>query len=491
MSQQSNTVHEAPGNAPGLVPANAHVAPVEGISQAAGADSANIGDASMALSTTDEIDTTTSTAAAVHNLPVSESSSPSRKLIVVLGASYSGVSLTHYLLKHVVPALSGSYQLVLVSPSNEIVARPAMPRAMLSDDLLDQSKLFVKVTTVLAQYPEDTVRFLHGTAIKLNHGAKNVTIRPAVDSALNSGTEMLEYHALIIATGASTNSPLLGLTTDSEALRASWASLRAALPTAKTIVIAGGGPAGIETAGEIGHHLNGKAGMFKKTIGTPKVAITVVNGSERILPVLRPALATKAELLLAKLGVTVRNNLKVTAVEPAASGSATSIATKTVVRLNDGTTIDADIYIPATGWNYNTSFVDASLLNAEHRVIVNGDMFRVNGAGDNAMVYAIGDASAAHRPAVHLILDAVPVCANAIKRDLLRAEGKPEAELPADKPFAANAKEMQLVPIGKTMGVGAVMGFKVPGFFVKMIKGRDYFLWTTPKLWSGQQWAKA
>lgn len=34
------------------------------------------------------------------------------------------------------------------------------------------------------------------------------------------------------------------------------------------------------------------------------------------------------------------------------------------------------------------------------------------------------------------------------------------------------------------------MGYKVPGFLVWLIKGREYWLWTTGNLWSGKQWAK-
>jgi hypothetical protein len=46
--------------------------------------------------------------------------------------------------------------------------------------------------------------------------------------------------------------------------------------------------------------------------------------------------------------------------------------------------------------------------------------------------------------------------------------------------------ETQLVPIGRSKGVGALMGWEVPSWVVWAIKGRDYWLWTTGKLWSGR-----
>jgi hypothetical protein len=91
---------------------------------------------------------------------------------------------------------------------------------------------------------------------------------------------------------------------------------------------------------------------------------------------------------------------------------------------------------------------------------------------------------------VHSIFKAVPVlCAN-IKRDLLLSDEATEAEAGEDCVFAEDTREAQLVPIGRSQGVGAVMGYRLPSFLIWLVKGRDYFLWTTGKLWSGEQWSK-
>jgi NADH dehydrogenase FAD-containing subunit len=406
------------------------------------------------------------------------------KKIGILGGSYGGVSTAHYLLKHVVPHLpdKASYQVIIVSASSQAMCRPACPRALISDDMFPQEKLFVNVPKAFEQYPKDSFRFIHGTATELDHTNRTVSI-----SLANNNTEKIDFYALVIATGASTPSPLLGLNRDDEFLRTNWTAFRKALPTAKSIVIAGGGPAGIETAGELGEFLNGRAGWFSSKLANPKVPITVVSGNSKILPALRPAIAKNAEDYLAQVGVTILKNARVKTVTPHGAGT-DSVTTKATLTLEDGKTLDADLYIPATGTRPNTGFIHAELLTGDGRVDTNASTLRVDKAGPR--VYAVGDAASYARPAIHLTLSAIPVlCAN-IKRDLLLASGKEESAVGRDRVFKEDTRESQLVPVGKSKGVGAAMGYRLPSFMVWLIKGRDYWLWTTGDLWSGKHWAK-
>ena len=399
------------------------------------------------------------------------------KNILILGASYAGVSTAHYLLKHAIPQLPNpeSYQIILVSPSAEILCRPACPRAMISDDLLPQDKLFVSIPEVFKKYPNENFQFEHATATELDHAGRKVLIK-SVDQV----EKTIEYHALVIATGASTPSPLLGLNPDADTLRTEWVEFRKGMSQAKSIVIAGGGPTGVETAGELGEHLNGTSGWFRGKLENPKVQITVVTSGSQILPALRSSIAKKAEGLLARMGVVVVKGTKVVNVQPPSEHKTT-----TAITLSDGSVLEADIYIPAVGTTPNTSFVDKALLIADGRVNVT-DTLRVEGAGER--VYAVGDVASNARPAIHAILSAVPVlCAN-VKRDLLLASGVDVSG--ADRLFVEDTRETQLVPIGRGWGVGAAMGWQIPSFMVWLIKGRDYWLWTTGGLWSGSQWDK-
>lgn len=407
-----------------------------------------------------------------------------RTNIIILGGSYGGISTAHYVLKHVIPHLPDkeSYQVILVSASSETMCRPACPRALISDDMFPQEKLFVSIAKVFEQYPKDSFRFIHGTATELDHTNRTVSINLAIRN-----TENIVFHALIIATGASTSSPLLGLNQDDQILRSNWTTFRKALPTAKNIIIAGAGPAGIETAGELGEYLNGRAGWFSPKLSNPKVAITVISADAKILPALRPSLAQKAEHYLSKVGVSILKNARVTTVEPPGAGT-DHVDAKATLTLKDGSTLDADLYIPATGMRPNTAFVSKNLLTATGLVSTNTSTLRVDNAGPR--IYAIGDASSYARPAIHVLEKAIPVlCAN-IKRDLLLASSQDASSVGEDRVFKEDMRETQLIPIGTSKGVGAAMGYRLPGLIVWLIKGRDYWLWTTGGLWSGKQWAK-
>ena len=169
-------------------------------------------------------------------------------------------------------------------------------------------------------------------------------------------------------------------------------------------------------------------------------------------------------------------------------GAGTDSATaKATLTLEDGKTLDADLYIPATGTRPNTGFTHKALLTADGRVDTNASTLRVDKSGPR--VYTVGDAASYARPAIYLILNSIPVlCAN-IKRDILLASGKGESSVGGDRVFKEDTRETQMVPIGKSKGIGAAMGYQLPSFMVWLIKGRDYWLWTTGSLWSGKQWA--
>lgn len=414
---------------------------------------------------------------------MTESSKPARKNIVILGGSYGGISAAHYVLRHVLPKLpeQESYQVVLVSIGTEVMCRPACPRAMISDDFFPQEKLFVNIPTQFEKYPQGSFRFVQGTATHLDHVQRTVSI----EMAGSGGDVIFDFYALVIATGASTQSPLIGANGDETLLRSSWNVLRRALPSAKHIVIGGGGPTGVETAGELGEYLNGRAWFFHKGLENPDVKITLLTSGSKLLPVLRPSIAEKAEKLLAKVGVTVVKNSPIQDVSPTAPESGEKPG-PVIVSLKDGSTIEADLYIPAFGTTPNTTFIKKELLADDGRVETNTATLRVDKAGER--VYAIGDASTYARAAVHHILNAVPVLGANIKRDLLLAAGQSVSGV--DREFKEIKKEMQMVPIGRSKGVGAAFGWQLPSFMVWLIKGRDYFLWTTGPLWNGTHWAK-
>jgi NADH dehydrogenase FAD-containing subunit len=95
--------------------------------------------------------------------------------------------------------------------------------------MFNQEKLFVSIPKVFEQCSKGSFRFIHGTVTELDHTHRNVSV-----SLADSDEEKIDFYGLVIATGAFTPSPLLGLNRDEEFLRLSWAAFRKALPSAKS-----------------------------------------------------------------------------------------------------------------------------------------------------------------------------------------------------------------------------------------------------------------
>lgn len=406
------------------------------------------------------------------------------KNIVIVGGSYAGVGAIHYIQKHVIPQLPepSSYQTVLVSPSTVAVGRTATVRGLISDELLNQEHLWTDVKGTLEGLYPKSFRFVHGKAAGLDTEARSLDVQLVDGSA-----EKIEYHALIIATGAVTTSPLFSMTLDAASLKETWAEFRKALPEAKSIVLAGGGPTAVETAAELGEHLNGRPGWFSSKPQNPKVPITLVTSDSKLLPHLRESIAQTAEDYLAQLGVTVVKNVTVTGVSPEDSGT-TNLDAKSKVSLSDGRKLDADIYIPAAGMTPNTSFLSTNLLAADGRVKVNPTM-RAEAAGPR--VYAFGDVSNLYRPSIYFIKMSLPVLGQNIKRDLLLAAGADEKSVQADREWEEDKRETQLVTLGRNKAVGAGMGKRLPGFLVWWLKGRDLALSMGVPMWNGKEFEKS
>ena len=419
----------------------------------------------------------------IFYLSLSSSVMSTHQDIVVLGASFAGISTAHYVLKHVIPTLpkEGNYRLTLVSPTDEFYYRVGAPRVVINATDLPYEKVFKSVTEGFKQYGSQ-FNFVHGAATAWDTAARNITVQLSEGGAAYT----LPYLALVVATGVKTYSPLFSAGERPDATRAAITAFRNALPKAKSIIIAGGGPAGVETAGEIGEFLNGSAGMFSSRPANPKATITVVTADDKLLPILRPALAKQAEIMLNKFGVDVVYSKKVTKVEPEGAGyDLDKVATGPVtVSLSTGEKLEADLYIPAHGVRPNTEWVPPSLLNARGYIEANAKTSRVEIAGER--VYVVGDVAGFARGGILDINNSVPIMSAVLKRDLLDA-GKNQ---PALKEITMNTGESQFVVIGKSKGVGAFNGMKFPSFIVSLIKGRDYLVGNSYGLLDGSNFKK-
>lgn len=404
--------------------------------------------------------------------------------IVILGASYAGLSAAHYFLKHIHPSLPTSdaaYHVYLVNPSTHFYHRVAAPRASVSFELMPNSKTFHEIAKNFKQYKSDVFTFLQGKATALDTAQRTVTVQ---HTGTSQGEEtVLLYHALILATGTKAHAPNLSLQGGvHEEVIDALSDMHKKLKNAKSVIVAGGGPSGVEISGEIGEYLNGAAGWFAKKPANPKATVTLLSGSEKLLPVLRPALAKQAEVYLARVGVDVLYNARMESTETLADG-------RTRVTLGNGKVLECDVYIPTMGVTPMTEYLPQELLTEGGYVKTNEATLRVDEAGPR--VYAVGDVGSYTRGGIMDIYDAVPVVMTNVKRDLLAAHKDLNAKpTGGDRKYKKNTSETQLVPCGLSKGVGAFNGNRLPTLMVYLIKGRDYLSGAGVEIVTGTKWNK-
>jgi NADH dehydrogenase FAD-containing subunit len=408
--------------------------------------------------------------------------------IVFLGASYAGISATHYFLKHVYPHLPASstikYKVILINASPKWYQRHASPRAIANTLLMPNEKIFLDIEPGFKQYG-DKIEFIVGKATSWDPEKRVLFITEP------SGKEIpVSYHALVLATGSKSPSAVWSsFGNGHEEIEAALADVNAQVKVAKSIVIAGGGPAGVETAGEIADYLNGTPGWFQKRPKNPKAHITLITSSDKLLPRLRPAIAKQAEHDLNRLGVEVKYNTKVcphatkrpdreltqTQVTSASASSENNKQTK--ITFSNGSELFTDLYLPALGSTPLSSYIPAHLLDSHGRVQTTESTLRVTPSA-GPLTYALGDITSFTMGGIPEIQSEVPVLASNMKRDLLAAHvgdlsAKPKG---LDRVYEPERRELQLVPVGRGGGVGAIFGWRVPSWAVWLIKGRDYLV---------------
>ena len=215
--------------------------------------------------------------------------------------------------------------------------RHASPRAIVSENQALADKVFLDIEPGYRQYGANAT-LMQGKAVQWNEQARTVTIERS-----DGSVQDVTYWALILATGTRASSPLFSLQgkAHTDVLNAQDA-LHKRIDSAQELIIAGGGPSGVETAGELGEYLNGAAGWFSSRPSNPKAKITLITGSSKLLPGLRQAISDDAEIYLRRVGVDVRYNTKVDKSEELSNGKAKVI-------LHDGEEIEPDIFISAIG----------------------------------------------------------------------------------------------------------------------------------------------
>ena len=379
--------------------------------------------------------------------------------IIVIGSSYAGLGIAHKLLKEL-PSLEKEtgkkFKVTMMSNSTHFWFSVGAPRAMLKPYPKDIMDSFIPVSKGFSQYPSSAFDFVFAEVTSLDTSKREVLYK--AKSQQNDREEVApeistrHYDTLVLATGSSGPSPLYSVHGSHLPTLNAYKDVQARLPDAKSIIVVGGGTAGTETAGELGH-LHGKSTKSPKDI-------TILSGNERLLTGLRPSIGAKAEEFLAKMGVKVVHNVKLESQTALPNG-------KTQVKLSDGETKEVDLLLVATGRKPVSGWLPASIPLSKSGQVECDDYMRVS---SQKSTWVSGDLASISNGGLIYLQTMTPCLAGNIIADL---KGKGQAAMKPHKPMTT--KEMQVVPVGPEKGVGAVMGWWMPSFAVTMLKGKNMF----------------
>ncbi|RKF77604.1 Oxidoreductase ptaL [Golovinomyces cichoracearum] len=359
------------------------------------------------------------------------------KTILILGASYVGLSVAHSysLLKNTLKNNRDDYKVVLVSPTTHHYWNMASVRAIVPGQFPDE-KLFASISDGLDKYG-DLVDFVIGIATQLDTSSKTVAISTA------DGEKQLHYEILVIATGSRAKSkeelPWHSSLSGYEASKQTLHKFQEAVKNAKTIALGGGGPTGVETAGELGYEY----GKDKE--------ISIITSSSKLLLDGTPAMSSTADAELRKLHVKIIYNTKITDARTTTNG-------QTELTLSDGSTKTVDLYLPTVGSIANTDFVPEKYLNENKHIMVD-DFFRVKGAPE---VWAAGDVTDLEPSQYVYAEKQVPVLVNNLSMVI---DGK---EPTAYKPGPA----ILGVTLGRCKATGRLGPIRLPSIVLWYAKGR-------------------
>ncbi|KAK5993202.1 Oxidoreductase ptaL [Cladobotryum mycophilum] len=377
------------------------------------------------------------------------------KTIVVLGAGIAATPLIRQIMKTTV-LTSNEYKMVVVAPNTHFLWPIAMPRVVVPGQLADD-KVLIALEPLFKEYPADRFEFVLGAASALEPERNSVTV-----SLNDGGSRTIPYHTIVVATGSSAKDNMPWKTiNDTQQTKDRLHGLQKEIENAKTIVVAGGGLTGTETAGELG---------FEYSKQGRKEVYFIYNDSLPLAPPVLESVRKSSLSELEKLKVKLIPNTTVTSVST--SGRDTILQ----LRIKDGTTrsLTAQVYLPTTGVIPNSSFVPANMLDVDG-YIVTTTFLQAKGYSN---IFVLGDvgnlepnkAALADYQTVHLI-KALPIH--------LKGGELPEYQL--------NKKDFAALTIGRSRGTGHMGSFKLFSFLIYYLKGRFLGTDKAPNIAAGKQ----
>lgn len=280
----------------------------------------------------------------------------SKQCCVVIGASHAGVSLALQLRKE---GWEGAIQL--------IGAESELPyhRPPLSKDFLSGEKTMEAIRLRPQKVFDDN-------AIELMLGTTVLDVDPDAQTVQLSNGKRLDYTKLVFCTGANVNKLPMGQGLERLfyiRTAADVNQLKAALPTAKSAAIIGGGYIGLEAAAVL------------RKLG---LQVTVLEMANRVLARVTSRVMSDYMTSLHMLhGVEIRTRTHVTSLQETVDESGSKGVS---IGCNDGSELKVDLVVVGVGVTPSTALAEAAGLEVDNGVVVDS-----TGKTSRDNIYAAGD----------------------------------------------------------------------------------------------------
>lgn len=349
--------------------------------------------------------------------------------VVVIGGSYAG-----HLALRIFHAASNTVESVLVSPADETFYNVAAPRLFVEPGQWDRTVSLVKAN--VAKIAGSKGGYLKGRATSVDFDAQTVTV------ATVEGEQTLDYDYLVIASGVASKYAAFKVNLDGNEARKAIEDVHAKLPTIKSLAVIGGGPTGVETVGEIAHDY-------------PDIKVTLYTGAAGPLATV-PKLVKGATDKLAALGVEIVNDVRVTR-----QGD--------LLTLPSGEIRDFDLVLDAYLTHPYTDFLPADVKSAAGYVLTDKHLV-VKG---HPNVFALGDVvDGSAQTLVDLKFGQTGPFTASVRSALTGGS--------ANKLYTPQ-KNIIVVPVSRTGGVGILFGFGAPNWLVRFVKSKTFMIESAQK----------
>jgi len=281
---------------------------------------------------------------------------------------------------------------------------------------------------------------------------------------LHGSDVSIPYDYLIVATGSAYAFPFKVQRSNRKTLEETYANLQNEIKEASQILIIGGGPVGIELAGEIlDIH--------------PKKNITLLHSqkmllNEKLPEKLRASLASELAEIGCKLELGER--AKTEDIMKMLKGSKFYLKGKRTVETDTGKKFEADLVFLATGAGINSASYANSMGNSvsKRKELIVNDRGQVLKEGETFYenIFAVGDCSSWGDKLQYYAMKQALVIAKNIRSHIRQEPMTSTWTNP--EPSSAS----MIVPVGRHRGAGSLSGFVFGRRVTRMIKGKGLFV---------------